>query len=389
MGERMTLHAYNPTYLRSKNRGVVLQMFLRQRELSRADITKQSNLTFPTVSNVVADFIQLGLVSETSAVSSGNGLGRKGVLLRLNENAYGTIGIFFEGNHLRVGLVNLLHNVVDCIDYSLQVDPSTPEEYAVISVRMTDAIATLVKAHPQTRVLGVGIGMPGVVDAKNSTFQRWGKLYHFFDFYSAFKHDFELPIFIENDMNAASLGEAIMRDDPSITSLFFLSIGTGTGTGIIMNDRIWHGHANYAGDIGMVMKELDLNQLPEDLCDLRLNNQIRAAAIEKRFGVDIGHGRPCSQEKKREISEYIVSRFLPIIYNINYILDIGNYVLAGSVTEFLGDAIFECVHDHLERLQKMDVIPLKVNVIRSIHHNVGIVGAADIALSHTLPELLA
>lgn len=84
-----------------------------------------------------------------------------------------------------------------------------------------------------------------------------------------------------------------------------------------------------------------------------------------------------------------MSRFLPIIYNINYILDIGNYVLAGSVTDFLGDTIFECVRDHLERLQKMDVIPLKVNVIRSIHRNVGIVGAADIALSHTLPDLLA
>lgn len=384
------MHAYNPTYLRSKNRGVVFQMFLQQKELSRADITKHSNLTFPTVSNVVADFIQMGLVSETNAVSSsGNGLGRKGVLLRLNENAYGTIGIFFEGNHLRVGLVNLLHHVVDCIDYSLQVDPSTPEEYEVISVRMTDAISTLIKAHPETSVLGVGIGMPGVIDAQNNTFQRWGKLYHFFDFYSAFKEGFELPLFIENDMNAASLGEVIMRDDSAMSSLFFLSIGTGTGAGIIMNERIWHGHANYAGDIGMVMKGLDLNRLPEDLCGLRLNNQIRAAFIEKKFGVDIGHALPCSEEKKREISEYVVSRFLPIIYNINYILDIGNYVLAGSVTDFLGDTIFECVRDHLERLQKMDVIPLKVNVIRSIHRNVGIVGAADIALSHTLPDLLA
>lgn len=386
----MMMHSYNPAYLRSKNRGVVLQMFLQHKELSKADITKQSNLTFPTVTNVVADFIQLGLVSESRTVSSsGNGLGRKGVLLKLNENAYGTIGIFFEGNYLRVGLVNLLHGVVDCIDYSLQADPSTPEEYEYTSRRMTDAISTLIRAHPETKVLGVGIGMPGVVDAKNSTFQRWGKLYSFFDFYSAFKHDCSLPIFIENDMNAASLGEVIMRDDPSVSSLFFLSIGTGTGAGIIINNRIWHGSANYAGDVGMVMQRLDLNAVSDSFACQRLNDQIRAAVIEEKFGVDIGHSAPCPMEKKRAISEYVVRRFLPLIYNLNYILDIGNYVLAGSVTDFLEDAIFDCIHAHLEELQRIDMIPLKVNVIRSIHRNVGIVGSAEIALGHTLPELLA
>lgn len=39
----MMMHSYNPAYLRSKNRGVVLQMFLQHKELSKADITKQSN----------------------------------------------------------------------------------------------------------------------------------------------------------------------------------------------------------------------------------------------------------------------------------------------------------------------------------------------------------
>lgn len=239
------MHTYIPSYLRSKNRGVVLQLFIQHRLLSKADIAKQSSLTFPTVTNVISDFIQMGLVSKTDNMfTSENGLGRKSVQLRLNENAVSTIGIFFEGNHLRVGLMNLLHEVVDCIDYSLQIDPSTPEEYEVISRHMTDAADTLVQAHPETRVLGVGIGMPGVVDAKNSTFRRWGKLYHFYDFYKTFDKNFSLPVFIENDINAAALGETILRNDPDFSNLFFLSIGTGTGAGLIINDRIWHGNMN-------------------------------------------------------------------------------------------------------------------------------------------------
>lgn len=383
------MHTYIPAYLRSKNRGIVLQLFIQNKVLSKADIAKQSNLTFPTVTNVISDFIQMGLVSKTDSLSTAeNGLGRKGVQLRLNENAFSTIGIFFEGNHLRIGLMNLLHKVVDCIDYSLQVDPSTPEEYEIISQHMTDAIDTLLEAHPETQVLGVGIGMPGVVDAKNSTFRRWGKLYNFYDFYKTFELNSTLPVFIENDINAAALGETIMRDDPSFSNLFFFSVGTGTGAGLIFNDRIWHGNVNYAGDVGMVMNGMKLANLSGNLTSLRLNNQICAGAIEKRFHVDISHNAFCTEEKKKEISEYIVERFLPMLYNLNYILDITNYVLSGSVIDYLGETVFNHVRAHLEHLHKIDMIPMQINVVPSVHRNVGIVGAADIALSNRLSTIL-
>ena len=384
------MHTYIPAYLRSKNRGVVLQMFLQRNVLSKADIVKQSNLTFPTVSNVISDFIQMGLVSETDTVStSENGLGRKGLQLRLNKNAFSTIGIFFEGNHLRVGLMNLLHEVIDCIDYFVQADPSTPEEYEAISKRMTDAIDTLILAHPTTKVLGVGIGMPGIIDAKNNTFMRWGKLYNFYDLYKSFRQNCALPVFIENDMNAASLGETILRNNPAFSNLFFLSVGTGTGAGIIINDHIWHGNGNYAGDVGLVMNDLKLSDQKEDLVPLRLNNQICASAIERRFQVDIAHNIPCGKEKKQEISEYIVSRILPMVYNLNYILDISNYVLSGSVIDFLGDTIFDCINQSLEHLKQIDMFPMQLNIIPSIHCDVGIVGAADIALCSRLPDILS
>ena len=339
---------------------------------------------------MISDFIQMGLVSETDTVStSENGLGRKGLQLRLNKNAFSTIGIFFEGNHLRVGLMNLLHEVIDCIDYFVQADPSTPEEYEAISKRMTNAIDTLILAHPTTKVLGVGIGMPGIIDAKNNTFMRWGKLYNFYDLYKSFRQNCALPVFIENDMNAASLGETILRNNPAFSNLFFLSVGTGTGAGIIINDHIWHGNGNYAGDVGLVMNDLKLSAQKEDLVPLRLNNQICASAIERRFQVDIAHNIPCSKEKKQEISEYIVSRVLPMVYNLNYILDISNYVLSGSVIDFLGDTIFDCLNQSLEHLKQIDMFPMQLNIIPSIHCDVGIVGAADIALCSRLPDILS
>ncbi|MBD5094935.1 MAG: ROK family protein [Subdoligranulum sp.] len=383
------MHTYIPAYLRSKNRGVVLQLFIQHKVLSKADIVKLSNLTFPTVTNVITDFLEMGLVQKTDGVTTAeNGLGRKGVQLRLNENAFSTIGIFFEGNYLHVGLMNLLHEVVDRIDYALEIDPSTPEEYAVVSEHMTNAIDTLLQAHPETQVLGVGVGMPGVVDAKNNTFRRWGRLYQFYDLYKTFSCDFPLPVFIENDINAAALGETIIRNDPNFSNLFFFSVGTGTGAGLIINDRIWRGNANYAGDVGMVMNQLDLSGLPENLSALRLNNQINVSALEKHFGVDIAHNTPCGAEKKHEISEYVVQRFLPMLYNLNYILDITHYVLSGSLIDYLGDIVFDCVREHINYLHHLDMIPMQMDVVPSIHRNVGIVGAADIALSNRMSSIL-
>ena len=138
------MQSYVPAYLRSKNRGVVYQLLLQYHSLSKADIAKLSNLTFPTVKKVIEDFLQLGLVSEgDSLITSETGLGRKSQMIKLNENSYGTVGIFFEGNLLHIGLVNLCHEIIDQIYYPLQKDPSQPEEYEQISEKMADELRKL------------------------------------------------------------------------------------------------------------------------------------------------------------------------------------------------------------------------------------------------------
>ncbi len=385
------MQSYVPAYLRSKNRGVVYQLLLQYHSLSKADIAKLSNLTFPTVKKVIEDFLQLGLVSEgDSLITSETGLGRKSQMIKLNENSYGTVGIFFEGNLLHIGLVNLCHEIIDQIYYPLQKDPSQPEEYEQISEKMADAVYKLQRLNPQTKILSVAIGMPGVVDCEAMTFRRWGKLYDFYEYYRRFNTSFMLPVYIENDMNAASLGEMIIRDDPRYSNLVYISIGTGIGAGLIINNQIWHGNAYLAGDLGMALNRLDLTTPVKDLSPLRINNQINAQSIMKHFNVDVQRDTSCPKEKKQEISQYIAERLLPIIYNLKYILDINNTVVSGSVTEFLGSDFFDCINSHLTTLRKIDNIPIELNIVPSIDsEKVGIVGAAEIALEHSITELLS
>ena len=382
------MQSYIPAYLRSKNRGLVLRLFMKHKELSRAAIAKQSQISFPTVMKVVDDFLSIGLITETeTAVTSENGRGRKSQMLRLNENAFSTIGIFFEGNALHVGLVNIGHQVMDQAFYMLPDDPSSLEEYERISVKMTDAINTLRAAHPETRILGVGVGLPGVVDAKNMTFRRWGKLHNFYDFYRTFQDLADFPLFIENDMNAAALGEVLLRNDEAYSNLLYLSIGTGIGAGIIINEHIWNGDANFAGDVGMALNHLDLSKPVTDLSQLRLNNQCNASALQKRFQVDIRNNASCSLEQRKEISEYIVKCVLPMLYNLSYILDISHYVLSGNVVEYLSPVFFDCMNETLDQLRQIDIIPLQLNISPSVSANAGVVGVANIAFENCISSL--
>ena len=384
------MESFAPTYLRCKNRDVVYRLLVQHKNLSKADIAKKTSLTFPTVSKVIMDFSRIGLVSETElAITSENGLGRKGKIVHLEKNSYSTIGIFFEGNRLHIGLINLCHEVIDQVYFPLLKDPTTPDDYLHISSKMTDAVYSLEKSHPETKILGVGIGMPGVVDTEGKTFRRWGKLYDFKEFYKTFDDSFPYPVFIENDMNAASLGEIMLRGDSCNGNLIYLSLGTGTGAGIIINNQIWHGDAYLAGDIGMALLGFENDIYPENLEPLRLNNMINANAIKNRFGVNIQQDEPCSEELKEEISQYVTRRILPLLYNFTYMFDIRNIVLSGSVTEYLGHHIFDCLDSVLTHMQIVDNIQLGLKIIPSISQDSGIIGAADIALERCRNSLLS
>ena len=78
-----------------------------------------------------------------------------------------------------------------------------------------------------------------------------------------------------------------------------------------------------------------------------------------------------------------------MVYNLSYILDISSYVLSGLVIDFLGETIFDCINQYLDHLKRIDMIPMQINIIPSIHCDVGIVGAADIALCSRLPDILS
>jgi predicted NBD/HSP70 family sugar kinase len=386
------MQSYLPAYIRNKNRALVLKLFLESENLTRADITKLTNVSFPTVIKIVDYLLSKRILAETSGGSSvsESKLGRKGQPLRLNASAYSAVGIHFEGNYLHVGLVDLSYTLLDlkAFHYSeLGSERAENRDYARISAHMTDTIRHFQKGHPETKILGVGVGLPGIIDnaAKTVIVRTFDAPQQFLDLFVTFKNLKEIPFFIENDMNAASLGEWLLRKE---SNLIYLALGTGFGGGVIMNGQVWQGASNYAGNMGNLLSSYEYGIRATEVESRRTEGQINISAIKERFGVDIRKNEDVPDEAKKEISAYLAEYMIPLIYNLSQLLDTSNYVIAGVTAEFLGETLFDRINSGLKLLlPDTDMFPI-ARITPTIHKQAGVIGAAAIALRSCIPALL-
>ncbi len=384
-------NTYIPAYIRDKNRGLVLDLFLQNRELTRSEISRVTNISFPTVVKITDFFLEKGILAESDiSLAAESGLGRKGQLLRLVPDAFSTVGIFFEGDYLNIGLFNLTNELMDSISYPFRGEPRNASDYEQISLNMTGAVSGFAASHPDTVILGIGIGLPCIVDS--DTFMLYRQTNRegtsFYDLFTSFR-GLSCPILLENDMNAAAYGEMILRRNPDDNTLLYMSLGTGLGAGLIIDSAIWHGMRNFAGEVGRTFVRIPEGAAGQDPEPFRLENQVNLNAIQERFGVDIRLGVPCSEETRTAISSYICSLLAPFIYNLAYTLDISRYVMAGAVVDYLGDSFFREMRKQLDNIGRMDLLQPENIIMPSISTSAGIAGAAALALENALPGLLS
>lgn len=102
------------------------------------------------------------------------------------------------------------------------------------------------------QILGVGLGIAGLVDFRRGIVLVSPNLpgWRNFPVLQTLSKVVNYPLFLENDANAAALGEKWMGAARKAQSFCFLTLGTGVGGGLVMEGRIWHGAKGMAGEIG-------------------------------------------------------------------------------------------------------------------------------------------
>jgi predicted NBD/HSP70 family sugar kinase len=244
---------------RQHNRRLVLNTIYNSGEISRVDIARHTQLTRTTVSEIVSEFIDAGLVAEVGLAPSRGG--KPATLLKVDENARLMIGVDLAEKEFCGALVNLRGAIVERLCLSIE------NENAETALERVYALVEQMLVLADQPVLGIGIGVPGLMDPATGYVRQAVHLnWHDLPLGDLLHQRFQLPVHLANDCQVAALGEYTFGAETANRNLIVIKIGRGLGAGIVLSGQLFYGDNAGAGEIGHV-------QIIEDGEPCRCGNQ--------------------------------------------------------------------------------------------------------------------
>jgi predicted NBD/HSP70 family sugar kinase len=350
---------------RAINQGLVLRTIYELGPISRADIARVTELTRTSVSELVGDAIAEGLVEEVGRGPSSGG--KAPILVQFVEDAKFVIGLDLGEQAFAGALVDLRGGIRKRIEVPVEGRDGKAALGAV--ERLVDE---LVAAAPKGRLLGIGVGTPGLVDTANGEI-RWAVNLDWQDLPLGrlLGERTGLPAFVANDSRAAAMGEYLFDVNRRAPNLVAIKLGHGIGAGIVLGGELFEGDGFGAGEIGhtsvvddgvecrcgrfgcletVASSRAIVAQAQEAAAehpDSTLAHGLAAAGDEPTVD-DVADAVRAGDEEARRIAAAAGRWLGRTVAALIGTLDIRHVVLLGNVTH-LGDPWLEAVRDEAAR----------------------------------------
>jgi predicted NBD/HSP70 family sugar kinase len=215
--------------------------------LSCADLSVSIEKSLPVTAKILGKLMEEGWVAETGfAASTG---GRRAVMYSLKPNILYVVSVAMDQLVTRIAIMDMQNrNVVntEAFDLPLQQDP---QALNTLINKIEDIIQR--SGIPKTNIAGIGIGMPGFVDAvkgANYTFLATDKG-TLTQYISA---QVKLPVSIDNDSRLIALAELKFGAARGKENAMVINVGWGVGLGMILNGELFRGHNGFAGEFSHI-----------------------------------------------------------------------------------------------------------------------------------------
>ncbi|WP_131743126.1 ROK family transcriptional regulator [Actinomadura roseirufa] len=218
--------------------GDVLRLIREDGVATRAELGRITGLSRPAVASRVADLIGRGLVAERADGPSTGG--RPPARLEFNAAGGAVLVANLGQSRGQIAVCDLAGTILARAD-----GPAAGTSSCATLPRLLDRWADLLAAadvDPAT-VRGAGLGVPDAVEHEAG---RWDGV----EIRPAIRDRFGVPAHLDNEVNAAALGEH--QAHPGVDDLLFVKVSTGIGSGLIIGGRIQRGALGAAGEIGHV-----------------------------------------------------------------------------------------------------------------------------------------
>lgn len=228
------------------NRSAVITELLRSRPISRTQIAQSTGISAATVSRVVDQLIDEGLVREVAAVVS-ESPGRRPVLLDLVADTTFVVGVDVGAANTRYVIADLVGTIV------LSEEVPTPAELSAKG--LAEWVVSEVERAAGERwplVRYACVGLPGAVNQEQGAVSNASNLVQVEDtrFLDALQTAFGIPLEIDNDVNYALLGEQRFGIAQTHSAAAMLNLGAGLGAALAVDGVILHGRRGLIGEFG-------------------------------------------------------------------------------------------------------------------------------------------
>lgn len=213
--------------------------------VSRAELARKTGLAPLSVTRLIADLLDRDLVTEGARVVAGRG--QPSLPLSLARDAAFSYGVSITEDALSIALIDLSGVVRDAWREPFE----TFDKSAALTrlEKIFDLLATRA-AIDRSRLLGVGVAASGFFTGLRRqlntplSMEQWALS----DLDAEFSARLGLPIWIDNDGNAAAAGEALYGVGKTLSSFAYLYVGRGLGGGVVLDHSLWRGRNGNAGE---------------------------------------------------------------------------------------------------------------------------------------------
>ncbi len=231
-------------------RALVLTAVRQYHAISRIQLRKVTGIRLASISKVVKDLLEEGLLEEAGSGESVRG--RKQILLRLGSASGFVIGVEFDVNRV-IGLaVDLTSRVVSQSQKKL---PQVVNRKRILNA-IQEVICDIIKQtnQNQSKLIGIGVADPGVIDSRkgisvfSSTISDWRDV----PLRSILEDAFGVPVMIEANTRTKTLCEKRFGVGKEAKNLMFVEVGSGIGCGLMNGKELYRGFTESAGELGHV-----------------------------------------------------------------------------------------------------------------------------------------
>lgn len=236
--------------MKRMNTALILNLIRERGTVSRIEIAKETGLTAATVTNLTSELIDNNLVEEFSTgVSTG---GRKPILLKINSSFFCVASASITPDRVEFAVSDFCAKII--FYKHIDIASPTPQKCVDFIIKSLNEF-TLTN---NTRVIGMGVGIHGIVDSADGVSVYAPNLnWRNVNIKALIKEHTDIPVMVDNDVRLMALAQMWFGSSKNSDDFVLLYIGRGVGSAFVIDKKLIRGSNDAAGEFGHTIIDPD------------------------------------------------------------------------------------------------------------------------------------